>query len=459
VNHSRNRKAKLIPARSLLEKENQTDLANSRRFIDAFGDRLRYCHQWKKWLVFDGVRWKPDGDGAVMRLGKSIADAIWKEARLTDNRDALRHAARTASDSGVRALIAMAESECPVSADELDANTFLLNCPNCTIDLRTGTCRPHRREDLLTKLCPTEFDPSAVAPTWERFQREVANDDASLVAFKQRLYGYAATGDVREHALPIFHGSGSNGKSTELETVVAVFGDDYAGAAPKDLLMAKKGDSHPTEIADLHGKRLVVSQETEANRYLAESLVKQLTGGDTLKARRMREDFWSFRPSHKLILCTNHKPKVRGTDHAIWRRLKLIPFAVRFDGARKDKTMKDRLLAERAGILAWIVRGAVEWYRGGLMEPDSVLAATAEYRTDSDIIGRFIIDCCIRSEMYRVRFSLFFELLERWCADSGNTPPSKRATTEYLRDNGFREVMNNGLWFAGLGCKTNSPTE
>jgi len=435
--------------------EGQTDVANSRRFVKLFGDRVRFCHPWGKWLLNDRTRWKPDDDGGIHRLGKAVADAMWSDAGRLDDNAARKWAARTASEHGIRAMLALAASEVPVLPDELDANPWLLNVANGTIDLRNGEHREHRIEDCITKLCDVNYDAEAQAPIWERFQLEIAGGDKALVTFKQRLSGYCSTGSTREQIMAVLHGTGSNGKSTEIEAFMGTLGSDYACAAPRDLLMARKGESHPTELADLFGKRFVVAQETEAGRRLAESLVKQLTGGDTIKARRMREDFWEFQPTHKVALVTNHKPRVRGTDHAIWRRLRLVPFNVRFEGDRKDKNLPDKLRAERAGILAWVVRGAVDWYREGLTDPEAVKVATAAYRSESDVIGKFLNDCCVLGDLekFKVKFSNLHESLDRWCKDVGDSTPTKRTVTDALEEQGFKRLVSNGLWFKGLGLK------
>lgn len=215
--------------------------------------------------------------------------------------------------------------------------------------------------------------------------------------------------------------------------------------------MESRGDSHPTSIADLFGRRLVVCQETEANHALAESVVKMLTGGDMITARRMREDFWNFRPTHKLVLCTNHKPRIKGTDHAIWRRIRLVPFNVRFEGDRKDKSLPEALRKEAEGILSWIVRGAVKWYAEGLTEPETVMESTRNYRNDSDLIGQFVVERCILGAMCSVQFALLYKHFEEWATDMLDYVPSKRTVTTYLRETlGLKDFKNNGLWFRGI---------
>ncbi|WP_437202004.1 phage/plasmid primase, P4 family [Planctomicrobium sp. SH664] len=390
---------------SITDPEGRTDLSNSRRFKALHGDRVKFCQTWNRWIAWDGCRWAPDESGAVYRLAKTVADSIWSEVRSKGDDSALQFAASTASCKRITAMLTLAKSELPVLTSDLDQHPFLLNCPNGTIDLRTGTLHEHRREDLLTKLCPTEFHAEASSFHFDRFREDIFEGTEDVEPFLQRLMGYCATADVREQILTVFHGTGSNGKSTFLEAIIETLGPDYTGAAARDLLLERKGNSHPTEIADLYQKRLVVAQETDANRTLAESLVKSLTGGDTIKARRMREDFWEFKPTHKIVLCTNHRPRVKGTDHAIWRRLRLVPFNIGFEGERKDKTIPEKLRKERPGILAWIVEGARLWLQAGLQEPDTVRLATAEYQSDSDVIGRFISDCCITLPGQKVKFA------------------------------------------------------
>ena len=445
-----------MPDIDISHPEGQTDLANARRLIHLHGDKLRFCHPFGKWFVWDFRRWKTDDDGAVERLAKSVADAVWADARESNEPSALRHAARTASDRGVRAMLSLASSDLPVLPGELDSNPALLNVENGTVDLRTGRIRDHKREDMLTKIAPVALNNEASSFAWDRFLEDVFAENQDVIPFVQRLFGYCATGDVREQILGILWGCGANGKTTLIDAITSTLGPDYACSAPKDLLMAKRGDSHPCEIADLFAKRLVISNETEHSRTLAEGLVKQLTGGDKIKARRMREDFWEFAPSHKLLVLTNHRPRVRGIDHAIWRRIRLIPFNSRFEGDTRDKAMPAKLAAERAGILAWIIRGAVDWYATGLADTPTVTDATAEYRASSDVIGRFLSDCFHVAPDMRVKFSDLMDRLEHWCRDGGDNLPSRKFVGEYLQDRGFTAKTSNGRWYLGLAERTDA---
>jgi putative DNA primase/helicase len=324
----------------------------------------------------------------------------------------LAFAQYSSSAKGIHNMIAMARSELAINPDQLDRDSWLFNVANGTIELRTGQLREHRREDFLTKLAPVHFDPAAPCPKWLAFVDKVFGHDAELIAYVQRLTGYALTGVTDEHVLPFLWGTGANGKSTFVETVMDLLGPDYAMKAPTDLLMAKRGESHPTERADLFGKRFVACVETEEGRRLAEVLVKELTGGDRIRARRMREDFWQFVPTHHVWLVSNHKPIVIGADEGIWRRIKLVPFTQhfwnpdvparpgeqRFMVMRQDKRLKHKLRAELPAILNWALKGCLDWQKDGMREPACVHAATTQYSDEMDLLGPFLDGHCLVGE-------------------------------------------------------------
>lgn len=303
---------------------------------------------------------------------------------------------------------------------------------------------------------PTPYDPSARCPAWELFldrvfprdpQRPELGGNPAVVGFLQRLLGYCLTGEVLTNLLPIFWGGGSNGKSTLLDVVQDVVGAAYAMQAPPGFLMSKHTEGHPTELADLWGKRLVVATETAQNRRLDEALVKQLTGGDKIRARKMRQDHWEFSPTHKLILCTNHRPTVKGNDHGIWRRLLLVPFRVQFwDPAkgesghelyRVDLGMKARLRAEAPGILAWMVRGCLDWQAKGLEQPAEVQDVTREYREEEDVLGQFLADRCVRDPAAQVYLKDLHQDYVQWCDANGERPMIHRLLSGELRGRGF----------------------
>jgi putative DNA primase/helicase len=424
-----------------------TDTGNAERLADRHGTNLRYCHPWGKWLVYDGTRWHVDDRGSVVRLAKDAARSIFEEAKEAPSdmkaTQLGKWASSSLSESKLRAMISLAQSEpgIPVLPEEMDASPDLLNVLNGTIDLRAGKLREHRREDLITKLAPVEYDPNAAAPMWAQTLERVL-PDPEVRAFFKKLCGYALTGDVSEQMLPVLYGTGANGKSTVLNTLLAVLGHYGMQAAP-DLLVAKKG-SHPTELADLFGMRLVASIEVEDGSRLAESLVKQLTGGDRVKARKMRQDFWEFEPTHKVLMACNHKPQVRGTDNAIWRRIRLVPFTETIPPAEQDKQLPEKLRAEASGILAWAVEGCLEWRREGLQAPEEVRKATAGYRSEMDVLGTFLRDCCELGAEHNIAVKDLYGAYKFWCEENGERPETQRRFGSRLTERGGFERYRGG---------------
>ena len=440
-----------------------TDLGNAERLVIRAAGNIRFCHPWGKWLVFDGRRWKPDDAASIHGYAKSMVRAILTEAAEEPDDKARREIvswqSTSESRSRIEAAISLAASEdgVPVLPDHLDRDPWLLNVENGTIDLRTGELRPHRREDLITSLAPVEFDPDATCPAWLATLDRVFGGRGPLIDFIQRLFGMALTGAVTEQVLPIFHGSGSNGKSTILNALIELLGPDYAIVAPPGLLMLGRGESHPTRQATLFGKRLVVDMETAEGAKLNEALVKQLTGSDKISARRMREDFWDFVPTHKLILCSNHMPEIKGTEHAIWRRIRLVPFNVTIPDDEQDKDLPGKLKAESPGILAWCLRGCSNWRRDGLTAPDDVVAATAEYRADQDLLGDFLVNECTLSRHLSCRSSALYERYRRFTEGSGEQAVSLKAFGKTMTERGFERFTNNGTFYRGIDLRSNDP--
>ena len=424
---------------------NLTDMGNAERFVARHGENVRYCYPWAKWLVWTGARWERDDAGKVHRLAKETVRSIYGEAAAAedeDRRKALaKHATNSEADAKTKAMLEATKPEVPVSPDELDADPWLLNAPNGTIDLRTGELRPHRREDLITKMAGAEYVPDAAAPTWAATLERVL-PSADLRQFFKKLCGYAMSGDVSEHVLPVLYGTGANGKSTILNAVLSAAGD-YGMQAAADLLVAKKG-AHPTEVADLFGMRLVASIEVEDGRRLAESLVKQLTGGDRVRARKMRQDFWQFEPTHKVFMAVNHKPEVKGTDAGIWRRMRLLPFTETIPPAEQDKRLPQRLAAELAGILRWGVEGCLEWQSEGLTAPAVVRRATGQYRSEMDVIGAFLQDECEVGEDHKTPFAALYTRYEEWCEEGGEKAETRRKFNARLKERGQFEARRSG---------------
>src|SRR5215203_4473803 len=422
-----------------------TDSGNAERLADRHGANLRYCYPWGKWLVYDGTRWRVDDRGAVVRRAKDTARSIFEEAKEAPDDETAKQLGKWAtyslSESKLRAMISLAQSEpgIPVLPEEMDASKDLLNVLNGTIDLRTGELREHRREDLITKLAPVEYDPDAMAPTWAAVLERTLPSEGVRQFFK-KLCGYAITGDVSEHILPVLYGTGANGKSTVLNALLEAAGEYGMQAAP-DLLIAKRG-AHPTEIADLFGMRMVASIEVEDGRRLAEALVKNLTGGDKIRARRMRQDNWQFDPTHTVFMAVNHKPIVKGNDTGIWRRIRLIPFTETIPLAEQDKQLPEKLRSELPGILRWAVEGCLEWRREGLQAPEEVRKATAGYRSEMDVIGDFLADRCFKGARLTVAKDELYKAYQVWCEDAGERFETKRKFGTLLKDRGIEDGRN-----------------
>jgi P4 family phage/plasmid primase-like protien len=415
----------LSAARNRRRYRNRTDYGNAERLIDQSGRDL--LHLRGQWYVWDGGRFRLDETGAVQRLAKRVVRGIYREASEVedseDRRKLAKHAVESESSGRISAMISLASTELDVvveSADDLDADPWSLNCANGTIDLRTGALREHDRDDRITRSTGIEYDPNAGAPRWAAFLARIL-PDAGARGFVQRVIGYSLTGLTSEHKLFIFNGGGANGKSTFIETVMAVMGD-YAMASPPDLLVEKKSGGIPNDVAALRGARLVSAMETEDGARLKEVRVKELTAGDKQSARYLHKEFFTFKPQAKFIVATNHRPIVHGSDEAIWRRMSLIPFDQTIPASERDKGLSAKLRAELPGILAWAVRGCVEWQQSGLAEPSAILAATGDYRAEQDLLGTFIDDVCFLAPDANIPVKVLYGHYRMWCENSGHNP-------------------------------------
>lgn len=374
-----------------------TDLGNAARFVRAAGGKARFVGGWGRWIAWRSGRWKRDDDFTVLKVAAKAARRIYDEAKTADDlrqQDALgKWAMRAQSRERLTAMVDLARPDLAVDVDDLDADAFAFNVRNGTLDLRTGKLRPHRPADLITHRANVAFDPAATCPLFLAFLDRIMDGDAALVAYLQRLFGMTLTADVSEQALWIFHGDGANGKSTLQDTIVGLMGD-YAGEAPPDLLLTRSHSEHPTEVADLCGRRLVMASEADEGRRLRVQLVKRLTGNARLKARYMRGDYFEFSRTHKMVLAANSKPVIKEATRAIWRRIRLVPFGVVIPPDEQDRHLGEKLAKERPGILNWCLAGCLAWQRDGLGEPAEVLAATAGYEAEQDILGDFFADAC-----------------------------------------------------------------
>lgn len=419
-----------------------TDLGNARRLVVRHGRDLRFCYAWDKWLIWDGQRWRVDDTGEIVRRAKQTVRAILAEAAAaTDDakaKDLAKHALRSQSAARIMEMIKLAESEpeIPVTTEALDVDPWLLNVTNGTIELRTGVLRPPDRADLITKVAPVAYDSGATCPTFDAFLSSILNGSAPLIRFVQRAIGYALTGSTREQAMAICYGSGSNGKTTLLDLVLDLMGE-YGMQTSSETMMAKHGDAIPNDIARLRGARFVTAVETEQGRRLNESLVKQLTGGDRVSARFMRSEWFDFKPTFKLWMGTNHKPVIKGTERAIWRRIRLIPFAVTIPDDEQDKDLPEKLRAELPGVLQWALRGCLDWQREGLAPPEAVTEATNGYRAEMDVLATWVADCCVTTPSVRAEAKLLYRSYSEWCEQNGERAESQRGFGQRLGERGY----------------------
>jgi putative DNA primase/helicase len=436
----------------------RTDLGNAERLADRHGDRLLHCNETGRWLVWNGRVWAPDDSGAVVRFAADTVRSIHTTADNTPEAEAValgRWARASESKTRLEAMIALARSieGVAVRVEELDADPWSFNCTNGTLDLKTGKLRVHRREDLFTRLAPVAFDPEAPAPRWAAFVERIFGGDTELIRFVQQFLGMSLTGDVSEQILPIFYGPGNNGKNVLLDTVTGLMGG-YAGQAPPDLLTLSKHREHPTEIADLWGRRLVVASETEEGCRLRIQLVKRLTGDARIKARFMRKDFFEFERTHKIVLVTNHPPVISENSEAIWRRIKLVPFTVVIPERERDPKLLQKLRTEWNGVLSWLVRGCQDWLTNGLVVPSSVTTATLKYRGRSDHFGRFLNECCVEGEGLWIPSATLHGCYEQWCRDCREHALPMPVLHDRLREHGYAaKKLRGARGWLGLEVK------
>jgi P4 family phage/plasmid primase-like protien len=425
-----------------------TDAGNAKRLVRLYGSDLRYCHPWGKWLGWDGVRWAVDERGLVNLYAKQTIEQMFGDlvgCNEAQRRMIVEHAFKSEAVSRLAAMVSLAQSEpgIPVVPDELDADDMLLNVENGIVDLRTGKLLLHDRAMLITKLAPVVFDPNATCPLWEQFLDTIFQKNKALIAYVQKLVGYALSGDVRAQIIIFLYGIGANGKTTFLETLLALMGN-YATQAAPNLLLEKKNESHPTELADLFGRRFVISTEVEQGRKFSEALVKQLTGGDRMKARYMRQDFFDFRPTHKLFIAANHKPIIHGCDEGIWRRMRVLPFNVVIPKADRDEGLMTKLAQERSGILNWAIQGCLDWQKSGLDVPQEVEDATSAYREEMDRLGGFLDDECVLDTRGCATSAALRAAYVAWCNTNGEEPIQPRTFGMMLKERGFESRKSHG---------------
>ena len=456
-----------------------TELGNSVRFARAYRGKALHVKAWG-WLAWNGKKWDIDETGQVANLGKRIIRALWDESRAalgeaeSMNRR-LEQAAESEQESlkaqytaaqkradmlqkwalqsqtaqKINAMLTLAESDLPARVPDFDANPWALNCENGVLDLKTGQLRPHDPSERITKIASPAYDQAAECPAWLKFLARVFNNDQELIDYIQRAVGYSLTGLTQEQVFFFLYGSGRNGKSTFTNLIAALLGDYFHKAQSQTFMLRSGQGTGPSEgVAALVGARFVSASELARGQRLDEQLVKDLTGGgDLVPARRLYKSEFTFKPALKLWFYGNEKPQVNGTDEGIWRRVRLVPFTVTIPEDEVDPALPEKLAAEMPGILAWAVRGCLDWQRQGLGMPAAIKNATQEYRQEEDVIAQFLADNCIVGPQYKATASDLHTAFTKW----GGGWSMKALGKELTRRGFTRDRSAIGVIYKGLG--------
>jgi putative DNA primase/helicase len=401
-------------------------------FAELHSEDLRFCHDRGTWFRWDGSIWRVDRTQLAYHYARTLT------RRLAQGADArtMIVAGRAAFAGGVERL-ARADPVFARTADVWDADPWLAGCPGGVLNLRTGLVERADPAQGITKSLAIAPADQVDCPRWRAFLDETFGRDADLIRFVQQWLGYCLTGDVTEHALVFGYGGGGNGKSVLLNTISRIMGD-YAMPAAMDTFIASRGDRHPTELAMLAGVRFVTASETEEGRAWAESKIKQLTGGDPIQARFMRQDFFSFQPTFKLLIVGNHCPELHSADDAMRRRVNIVPFDHKPE--RPDHDLESKLVAEWPAILRWMIDGCLDWQVHRLVRPNSVIAATTTYFNDQDLIGQWLDEDCDAEPGNTHKWDTSSALFKSWSAyaeRSGERPGNTKSFAEAMRGRGF----------------------
>jgi putative DNA primase/helicase len=431
-----------------------TDMRLAAIFAETFNGDLLYWSETGKWLVFDGVRWTADSPGSAFPFVRRLIELLYTRAMgcsdYAQRGEMLKAILKLEAHPRQETILAAARTrpELIINASDLDQHPMLLTMPNGTLDLETGTLRAHRPDDYITRLVPIEYNAAAQCPLFLAFLQRIFDGNQDVIDYLQRFAGYCLTGHTGEQVLLFFFGLGCNGKTLLANIFGALLGD-LASTANAALLMAQNNRGASNDVAALRGARLVKVSEFDDGERLAESQIKTLTGGDPVTCRFLYQEHFTYTPTYKILLIGNHKPKVRGTDHGIWRRLHLLPFNVTIPEDERDPHLQSKLTTELPGILAWAVRGCLEWQRIGLSPPEEVRAATEDYRKSEDIFDLWLEECCCRGEQCCASAAALLASFVEFSKWKGTTP---QRLGRLLGESGFTKEKSNGaIRWRGVG--------
>ncbi|TDO12997.1 putative DNA primase/helicase [Bacillus subtilis] len=438
-----------------------TELGNAERLVYYHGKNIRYCNELD-WLIWNGKMWEEDSKRQIEALTAQTLRAIYGEAKATEDgyrKKQLNDWAKKCERRNIRMnTILDTRPMVAVRKQELDSNKYLFNCENGVIDLKTGELLPHDRDFLFTKISSVAYQKDADCPNWKAFLESIFIDEQGqpnyeIIDFMQKAIGYSLTGDTTEQVMFFLFGNGRNGKSTFINTVQQLLGD-YGRQTNSDTFIKKKNDSSiNNDIARLDGARFVSAVESEEGQQLSESLVKQITGGEKMSARFLRQEYFEFTPEFKVFFTTNHKPIVKGSDEGIWRRIRLVPFTVTIPKEKVDKKLPQKLAAEMPGILRWAVEGCLKWQKEGLKEPEVIRKATEGYREDMDILGPYISERCVVHPSAKIEAKELYKDYKNWCYENDEIELKNRAFYRQIEIRGFKKEngAKNKVFFYGIG--------
>lgn len=436
-----------------------TDVGNAERLalrnLDGDNNYLIHFSEDAGWRYFADTHWKRDITSEIQKRAIKTVKLIYEEAHQCKDEDRQKAlyawGIKSQAAGRIAAMQDLVKSVPGISIEPgvWDTDPWLLNVRNGTIDLKTGELRPHRGADMITKCAATAYDSAAGCPLWEKFLDRILPDEPTR-SFVQRAVGYSLSSSVREQCFFLLYGTGANGKSTFLKTLRALL-SDYAGVVRTDVLLAseKQGCNASPEIAALRGLRFVSASETEGGRKLAEGLIKEITGGESLRARFLYHDDFEFQPQFKLWLAVNHLPRIQGTDNGIWRRIRRVPFNVIIPDEEQDKELDKKLMTELPGILNWVLRGTQLWLESGLPIPEQVRTAIAEYREQSDPLADYFDEryTITKNELDQLPRQKMYQSYDQWAKDNGIKPYGQRYFAQLLRDRGCGERKSNSVRF------------
>lgn len=436
-----------------------TDLGNAERLVARHGHTIAFTPE-QGWYAWDGSRWRLDDLGRVEQFAKETVRAMYTElpniAEEGIRESFAKHATRSEKRASITNMVSLAQSEPGISIniENFDQDPDALNTPSGLLNLRTGIVTPHDPQSLITQRAPIPINNDAGCPNWIAFQRSITNNDEDLIRFKQKAYGYSLSGHIHEQVVFIAYGSGANGKSTELETIRKILGD-YASHTDFGTFAPQRKESVRNDLARLRSARFVTAIESDVGVKLNESLIKSITGGEPITARFLHKEYFEFTPRFKVWLATNHLPRITGTDHGIWRRIRLVPYNVTIPAEKQDKQLAEKLEREMPGILQWIVEGYRLYLEEGLGMPAAVMEATQQYRDEMDAVAQFVEDCIDDSPLERLSNPDLRRTYEWWCEQTGQRPMSATALTLSLRERSWTQIKSGGRYWVGVKVRPN----